>query len=123
MEKNNLFCGPNIPRSIDPNWGEDWTTSNSEEMFPTVEGLPKSLEKDIIISCYATISELFAMMHNPKYRGPNFTWENFPEMTKSLCEAKIHISVVYKSKYKNEVEKFAGKCALDIANVLVRWLK
>lgn len=39
------------------------------------EGSKKALQ--IANICYANVSALFAMFTNPKYRGPNFTWDWF----------------------------------------------
>ena len=88
--------------------------------------ISQKLHQEIIIMCYAEISSLFAMMNNPKYRGDKFTWEDFPDMAKGLCTAKVHFLVEYSGKrkqqkqQKQQIEKMAEKYALEIANTLYK---
>lgn len=44
------------------------------------ERISKTKRLEIANICYAEVSSRFAIFNNPKYRGPNFSWDNFAEM-------------------------------------------
>ena len=77
-------------------------------------------KKDVALACYAMVSGTFAMMNNPKYRGPNFRWSNFPEMMAERCEVEIFI---YVKRCDAEVESYAAECGREIATRLVSHLE
>lgn len=75
-----------------------------------------SKKKDVALACYAMVSGVFAMMHNPKYRGPNFTWDNFSSMMGEHCKTQIFIHIKQCNK---EIEEYAKECGVEIAERLV----
>jgi hypothetical protein len=75
-----------------------------------------SKKKDVALACYAMVSNFFAMMHNPKFRGPNFEWENFPDMMAEHCKVQIFI---YLKRCNAEIESYAEECGREIAVRLV----
>lgn len=76
-------------------------------------------KKDVALACYALTSSIFAMMHNPRYRGPNFKWEGFANMMEEKCEAEIFI-YVNRGKYKvDDIRSYAKECGREIAEGLV----
>lgn len=75
-----------------------------------------SKKKDVALACYAMVSNFFAMMHNPKFRGPNFEWENFADMMGEHCKVQIFI---YVKRCDAEVESYAAECGREIAVGLV----
>lgn len=51
-------------------------------------------EKDrlkIANTCYALVLGRFADMLNPAMRGPNFSWEGFPDMAAKACAVEIFL--------------------------------
>jgi hypothetical protein len=62
---------------------------------------------------------MFAMMHNPRYRGPSFTWTNFPEMMRENCRVQVFVSVVSPKKQEKECEEYAAQMGFNIADTLV----
>lgn len=74
----------------------------------------------ISLFCYATVSHMFAAMHNPRYRGDKFTWEGFPDWMESKCVAEVHVSVLYPEKQKKEVKEHAALTGKRIAQELVK---
>jgi hypothetical protein len=77
-------------------------------------------KKDVALACYAMVSSTFAMMHNPKFRGPKFTWENFPEMMAERCKVEIFI---YVNRCTDEMKEYARQCGMEIATRLVSHLE
>lgn len=68
--------------------------------------------------CYANVAGEFATFCNPKFRGPNFTWEHFAEM----CEEQAHIWMMTNlvKGSEKEINKTAAKYAKEIATTLLR---
>lgn len=75
--------------------------------------------------CYANVAGDFAMLTNPKYRGPNFTWECFPAMCETNAEGWMFIHGISSSGAKNEheVKQTAKQNAKEIAQRLVDRMK
>lgn len=70
--------------------------------------------------CYANVSGNFATFCNPKYRGPNFTWEWFIEDCEKSAVNWMHVHHVKGDK--KLVDETAKKYAKEIAEHLVRRL-
>lgn len=67
--------------------------------------------------CYANVAGEFAAMHNPKYRGSNFTWERFIERCKS--NADLWMMIHHVRGNKQEINETAKQYASEIATTLV----
>ena len=67
--------------------------------------------------CYANVAGQFAMFTNPKYRGPNFTWEWFVEHCEENADLWMQIHNVRGNK--EEINKTAKEFAKEIAERLV----
>lgn len=73
--------------------------------------------------CYANVAGQFAIFNNPKYRGPNFKWENFSEHCVKEADLWMIIHHVYgTSKNKAEIDQRAREYAKEIADRLVQHL-
>jgi hypothetical protein len=82
--------------------------------------LSLKLQNQVALVAYATVSSLFATFHNPKMRGANFTWENFPELAESHVATQSFMSIVAPTKkIQEEVEEHARKTGRQIAENLV----
>lgn len=46
----------------------------------------------VSLICHATVCRMFATFCKPVYRGPNFTWSNFPEMMKKQCRDQVYLA-------------------------------
>ena len=47
-----------------------------------------TMEKRAEILGRSVAARLFAQMLNPKYRGPSFTWDGFPQMCQGLARSQ-----------------------------------
>lgn len=72
--------------------------------------------------CYANVASEFAMFNNPKYGGPNFTWEWFIEYCERNADLWMMIHVV-RGNNKQEIADTAKKFAREIAETLVQRLR
>lgn len=86
-----------------------------------------SVRKDIALFCYAYVSNQFAAMSNPGYRGKNFRWEEFPDRVSKRVENDIVVQrgIVGKGYEKEEIlklTKLAAEYSRDIATTLVSFL-
>lgn len=77
-------------------------------------------KKDVALACYAIVSGMFAMMHNPRFRGPNFKWDEFAESMGERCEVDIFI---YVHPCTDEMKAYAKQCGAEIAERLVSRMK
>jgi len=71
------------------------------------------------IFCYVTVSGLFAMFQNEKYRGPIFSWDSFPKMASSHCESSVLVLHPVPKKQHAEAKAYVAKIAHEIAAYLV----
>lgn len=78
--------------------------------------LSKSRQKDVALVCHALVGSMFAMMHNPRFRGPNFKWEEFAEYMGERCETELFI---YVHPCTDKMKEYAKKCGSEIAARLV----
>lgn len=67
--------------------------------------------------CYANVSSEFAMFNNPKYRGPNFTWEWW--VTHCGKNADLWMSIHDVKGDKALIDSVAKEYSLEIATKLV----
>jgi hypothetical protein len=79
-----------------------------------------SKKKDVSLACYAIVSGMFAMMHNPRYRGPEFNWDEFVEWMGEKCEVDIFI---YVHPCTDEAKEYAKQRGSEIAATLVSRMK
>lgn len=86
-----------------------------------------SVRKDIALFCYAYVSNQFAAMSNPDYKGKNFRWEEFPDRISKCVENDIVVQrgIVGKGYEKEEILKLiklAAEYSRDIATNLIGFL-
>ena len=61
---------------------------------------------------------MFADFQNPDNIGPNFKWENFPEMVSEL--ASIHVfTTVKETRINNEIQSLSEEFSKEIATTLI----
>lgn len=82
--------------------------------------LPKTLQLEVSLACYAIVSNNFATFQNPAMRGPNFQWDAFPKMMRSRCETGVFLNVVIPEKHIKTVREFASNAGFEIASNLLR---
>lgn len=58
-------------------------------------------------------------MQNSAYRGPKFTWENFPEMAARLASTSAFMNFSHEEKLTTEDENLVGQTAREVAAKLV----
>lgn len=66
--------------------------------------------------CYANVAGEFAMFTNPKYRGPNFTWDRWVKQCEESAADWMFIHGV--RGHKETVKATAKQYALEIAQRL-----
>jgi hypothetical protein len=82
--------------------------------------ISKIKQLEIANVCYANVAGQFAMFNNPKYRGPNFKWENFADHCVKEADLWMILHNVYGStKNKAEINQRAREYAKEIADRLV----
>lgn len=86
--------------------------------------ISKTKQLEIANVCYANVAGQFAIFNNPKYRGPNFKWENFSDQCVREADLWMMIHAVYSnsSKNKDEINDRAREYAKEIADRLVHYL-
>lgn len=82
--------------------------------------LPKTLQSALALSCYAIVSNEFAMFLNPQMRGSKFTWERFPALMESHCSHGVLLNTEIPEKHVKEAQAFAAKTGAEIALRLVK---
>ena len=86
--------------------------------------LSAKISTQIKLVAYATVSNLFATFHNPKMRGENFSWDEFPKISESMVAGQIFMSVVLKgNKKQKEAKEYGQKIGYEIAEKLVKIMK
>ena len=81
--------------------------------------LGPKIQNQIVQFCYAHVGHMFAMMHNPKYRGPLFTWIKFPEMMRESCRVQVFISVDCSKNKEAKCGEYAAQTGFVIASTWV----
>lgn len=85
--------------------------------------IPKGLQKDLTIICYAIVSSLFATSCNPKSIGPNFTWEKFPKYAQDYCQKHLCLNIDIPKIHEDNAYEFVKDTSLEIAQYLIRMMK
>ena len=67
--------------------------------------------------CYANVAGEFAMFNNPKFRGPNFTWEWWIGHCEEAAEGWVFINDVRGDR--KQIVPLAREYAKEIAERLV----
>ena len=80
-----------------------------------------NMKNRISLVCYATVSHLFSMYLNEKYRGPNFTWVDFPEKMEEQCEMQVILNI-RPTRNKEEILCHARDTGREIAGNMVKWM-
>lgn len=70
---------------------------------------------------YATVSRMFAMFHNPKLRGPNFSWDHFGSMM--MDQAALQYPNVCRRMPSDDTCNVVGYYAKALAESLVRTMR
>ena len=99
--------------------GQDKSVKSLQE----IKMLPKSVQSNVALSCYAIVANRFAEFHNPKYRGSKFNWDNFPEMMKSSCANGIFLNVNIPEKHTEAAKIHASDIGFKIAEQLIKLMK
>lgn len=81
--------------------------------------LPKTLQANLTLACYAIVSTEFATFHNPSMRGKNFSWDKFPEMMEGSGWRNCWMTVTIPDRHKEAAETFARDLSKKIAQNLV----
>ena len=68
--------------------------------------------------CYAYVAGNFAMFTNDKFRGPKFSWKDFPDMMHDQSKNWLFISNI--STTNPSYVSYAQTTAKEIATTLVR---
>ena len=79
--------------------------------------LSQKKKLEIANVCYANVVGQFAMFNNPKFRGPNFTWESFIQRMQD--EADLWMGIHNIKGNKQMVNDCAKEFAKEIATTLV----
>lgn len=82
--------------------------------------LSKYKTMEIANVCYANVSSRFAIFHNPRMRGPNFTWEWWVDHCESSAEDWVFIHNI--KGPREEVVKLARSQSREIAEYLVKMM-
>lgn len=72
----------------------------------------------VSLVCHATVSHMFAMFCNPKYRGEKFKWENFPDMMAGQCETQVFLANI-KGRNQEEIKEHARDTGARIAQKMI----
>jgi hypothetical protein len=82
------------------------------------ERISKTKRLEVANVCYANVAGRFAMFSNPKYRGPNFTWEWFVEHCEENSQDWMFIHNV--RGHKETIYTTAKQFSKEIAERLVK---
>lgn len=79
--------------------------------------MTKNQQDRVALTCHAIVAHRFAMMHNPRFRGPNFSWDEFPKDMAEVCETELFI---YMENPSAKMKAHARKTGEELAQSLVR---
>lgn len=65
--------------------------------------------------CYATVGGMMATFCNPRYRGPNFQWDEFPEMMREMCRNQVDGAVIMKPEIRAHCLAYAEVFGMQIS--------
>ena len=90
-------------------------------LYKAKKMISEKKNNQITLIAYATVSNLFAMFHNPKMRGEKFTWNDFPKIASDMVGTQVFCNVVVKGKKQQlEIEERGKKIGFEIAEKLVK---
>jgi len=78
------------------------------------------LQNDIALWCHAAAIGFLQTYSEKTNQGPEFKWNNFPDMVAKYCETMVFVYVAYHKKHKYEVDEHASKTGREIAEKLVK---
>lgn len=87
-----------------------------------IKGLTAHQQDKIALISYATVSHMFALFNNPKMRGPNFTWDKFPEIAARHSADQVYLAHVVPETRKDIAKTQAEIVGKQIAKDLVKWM-
>ena len=87
-----------------------------------VTKLPKTLQNQLALSCYAIVSHHFAVFQNPEMRGPAFEWARFPQMMRTQCAAGVFLNTAIPERHAEAARQHAEATGFQIAENLVGWM-
>lgn len=70
---------------------------------------------------YAIVSRMFATFHNPKLRGPNFSWDHFGSMM--MDTAALQYPITCRRMPSDDTCNIVGYHAKALAESLVRTMR
>jgi len=81
--------------------------------------LSEKRKTEINLLCHEMVGDVFSFMCNPKYRGPNFSWDSFPEKMAQSCSTVIMASNRIPPGIKEACRDYAARQARSIAALWV----
>lgn len=88
---------------------------NRKERFKMIS--EKNMDK-VSLVCHATVCHMFAIFCNPKYRGENFVWKNFPDMIADQCETQVFMANI-RGKDQEAIKEHARNTGRRIAQKMI----
>lgn len=71
----------------------------------------------VALVCHAIVAHRFAMMCNPKFRGVNFSWDDFPQDMGEVCETELFLHM---ENPTDKMKAHARETGEELADSLVR---
>lgn len=81
--------------------------------------MTKNQQDRVALICHAIVCHRFAEMHNPKYRGTNFSWDDFPQDMGDFCETHLPLHV---ENPTDEMKAHARETGEELAERMVGWM-
>lgn len=79
--------------------------------------MTKNQQNLVALVCHAIVAHQFAAMHNPRFRGPNFTWDAFAENMGEWCEVNLFTHI---ENPTDKMKDHAKKTGRELAESLIR---
>lgn len=82
----------------------------------------KNRQNLIALNTWCYVANFFAMFLNPEFRGPNFSWDEFPRMAQEYAYTDMWINTGLSDTSKNEKKEleFIRATAKTIAEQLIK---
>lgn len=81
--------------------------------------MTKHEQNFVALVCHAIVCHRFAEMCNPRYRGSNFSWDDFPESMGELCSAELFTQI---ENPTDEMKAHARETGEELAERMVQWM-
>lgn len=81
--------------------------------------MTKHQQDKVALVCHAIVAHRFASMCNPSNRGPNFSWDDFPESMGELCEVNLFTQI---EDPTDEMKAHARETGEELAERMVEWM-